>query len=113
MRLSKGVLDLAMELVVANEATGVGAHYLAVGRLANAAVAVLGPDLRLGSPAYVKTRALLRIAQVCPTSSVGFLMSLAWCWYDARTLPSAASLQQCSMPAGCSCMPRFDLTVAN
>ena len=68
VRLIQGVLDLAVELVVANEAAAVGALYPAVGRLANAAVAVLGPDLRLGSPAYVKTRALLRIAQVCSTN---------------------------------------------
>ena len=32
----------------------------AVGRLANALVAVLGPELTLGSPAYCSCRALIR-----------------------------------------------------
>ena len=36
----------------------------AVGRLANALVAVLGPELTLGSPAYCSCRALIREMQV-------------------------------------------------
>lgn len=35
-----------------------------VGRLANALVAVLGPELKLGSPAYCSCRALIREMQV-------------------------------------------------
>ena len=38
----------------------------AVGRLANALVAVLGPELTLGSPAYCSCRALIREMQVMP-----------------------------------------------
>jgi len=35
-----------------------------LGRLANAMVAVLGPEMKLGSPAYTKTRTLLLDLQV-------------------------------------------------
>ena len=36
----------------------------AVGRLSNALVAVLGPELTLGSPAYCRCRAIIREMQV-------------------------------------------------
>ena len=38
----------------------------AVGRLSNALVAVLGPELTLGSPAYCRCRAVIREMQVGP-----------------------------------------------
>ena len=54
----QGALALAMEAEVG---TGVRA---AVGRLANALVAVLGPDLSPGSAAYSRTKSLVRGMQV-------------------------------------------------
>ena len=40
----------------------------AVGRLASALVAVLGPELTLGSPAYCSCRALIREMQAGPVA---------------------------------------------
>lgn len=57
-------LELALDLLMSEEAYAVPGLRPAVGRLANALVAVLGPELRLGSDAYVKCKSLIREMQV-------------------------------------------------
>jgi hypothetical protein len=59
-------LELALDLLMSEEAYAVPGLRPAVGRLANALVAVLGPELRLGSDAYVKSKSLIREMQVDP-----------------------------------------------
>ena len=60
----------------------------AVGRLANALVAVLGPELTLGSPAYCSCRALIREMQVLPQHalSVSFVIFTRTCHEVANVL---------------------------
>jgi len=58
------VLDFETELLMAEGSNGVPGLRLALGRLANAMVAVLGPEMGLGSAAYTKTRTLLLDLQV-------------------------------------------------
>ena len=52
----------------------------AVGRLANALVAVLGPELTLGSPAYCSCRALIREMQVNDPATKHLQHVLPGCW---------------------------------
>ena len=58
------VLALEMDVLMSEEAAWLPGLRPALGRLANAMVAVLGPELSLGSAAYQKTRALLQDMQV-------------------------------------------------
>ena len=58
------VLNLETELLMSEDANGVPGLRPVLGRLANALVAVLGPDMTLGSPEYTKTRTLLLDLQV-------------------------------------------------
>ncbi|KAK9838575.1 hypothetical protein WJX81_008486 [Elliptochloris bilobata] len=53
-------LDLALGVLLAEGAAAVPGLRPAAGRLANAMVAVLGPELRLGSREYARCRALIR-----------------------------------------------------
>lgn len=53
-----------MRLLMSKEAAVVAGLRPALARLANAMVAVLGPELTLGSSAYSKTRSLLQDVQV-------------------------------------------------
>lgn len=55
---------MAMELLMSEEAAINPGVRPALARLANAMVAVLGPELTLGSAAYNKTRSLLQDLQV-------------------------------------------------
>ncbi|KAK9820084.1 hypothetical protein WJX72_005985 [[Myrmecia] bisecta] len=59
----KPTLALALQLLMSEEAYSVAGLRPAVGRLANALVAVLGPELTLGSDPYVKCKALIREMQ--------------------------------------------------
>ena len=59
------ILALELDLLMSEEAATMPAGLRpALGRLANAMVAVLGPELSLGSDAYTKTRSLLQDLQV-------------------------------------------------
>lgn len=53
------VLNLETELLMSEEADAVPGLRPVLGRLANAMVAVLGPEMTLGSASYTKTRTLL------------------------------------------------------
>ena len=55
---------MEMELLMSEEAAVTAGVRPAIARLANAMVAVLGPELTLGSAAYGKTRLLLQDLQV-------------------------------------------------
>ena len=59
------ILAVELDLLMAEEAATMPGLRPALGRLANAMVAVLGPELSLGSDAYTKTRSLLQDLQVC------------------------------------------------
>eukprot|EP00884_Botryococcus_braunii_P001693 jgi/Botrbrau1/11524/Bobra.0393s0003.2 len=56
-------LELALQLLMSEEAYGVAGLRPAVGRLTNALVAVLGPELTLGTEAYTKCKSLIREIQ--------------------------------------------------
>lgn len=58
------MLDLGVELLMSEESYEVPGLRPAVGRLVNALVAVLGPELTPGSNAYSKCKALIREMQV-------------------------------------------------
>lgn len=60
----QATLRHAVEALMLEENSAVPGLQPAVGRLANALVAVLGPELTLGSPAYCSCRALIREMQV-------------------------------------------------
>jgi hypothetical protein len=60
----------------------------AVGRLANALVAVLGPELRLGSRAYCACRALIREMQV-PVLAPGLFLNLTEMLFETGILVAA------------------------
>ena len=62
--LVQATLRHAVEALMLEENSAVPGLQPAVGRLANALVAVLGPELTLGSPAYCSCRALIREMQV-------------------------------------------------
>ncbi len=51
----------------------------AVGRLSNALVAVLGPELTLGSPAYCRCRAVIREMQVSPAFPCHSILPCIFC----------------------------------
>lgn len=52
------------ELLMSEDANAVSGLRPVLGRLANAMVAVLGPEMTLGSASYTKTRTLLLDLQV-------------------------------------------------
>lgn len=60
----QATLRHAVEALMLEENSAVPGLQPAVGRLASALVAVLGPELTLGSPAYCSCRALIREMQV-------------------------------------------------
>ena len=60
----QATLKHAVEALMLEDNVAVLGLQPAVGRLANALVAVLGPELTLGSPAYCSCRALIREMQV-------------------------------------------------
>ena len=62
--LLQEVLNLETELLMSEEANAVPGLRPVLGKLANAMVALLGPEMRLGSAAYTKTRTLLLDLQV-------------------------------------------------
>ena len=67
----QGTLQLALEaLMWPPLATGAGLR-AAVGRLANALVAVLGPELVPGSKAYTQTKMIIREMQVAASFAPG------------------------------------------
>ena len=59
----------------------------ALGRLANAMVAVLGPELSLGSDAYTKTRSLLQDLQVCGRLPLTLVCCAAYLASQEEVLP--------------------------
>ena len=59
----KATLAHAVDVLMVEDNNGVPGLQPAVGRLANALVAVLGPELTPGSPAYCKCKALIREMQ--------------------------------------------------
>lgn len=59
----QATLAHAVQVLMAEENAVVSGLLPAVGRLANALVAVLGPELMLGSPAYCRCRAIIREMQ--------------------------------------------------
>ena len=67
----------------------------AVGRLANALVAVLGPELTLGSPAYCSCRALIREMQVGVCTLV-----VGCCRWVLRRLQLCTDQEVCAPGAG-------------
>lgn len=60
----QGTLDFAVQLLMAEADYAHIGMRPAVGRLANAMIAALGPELRHGSPAYNQCRAIIREMQV-------------------------------------------------
>lgn len=64
VNLHQEVLNLETELLMSEEANAVPGLRPVLGRLANAMVAVLGPEMSLGSASYTKTRTLLLDLQV-------------------------------------------------
>jgi hypothetical protein len=60
----QATLAHAVEVLMAEDNAVVAGLQPAVGRLSNALVAVLGPELTLGSPAYCRCRAIIREMQV-------------------------------------------------
>lgn len=64
VRLLQASIDLALQLLMSEEAYGVSGLRPALGRLTNALVAVLGPELTLGTEAYTKCKSLIREIQV-------------------------------------------------
>lgn len=58
------LLALEMELLMSEDAVVVPGLRPALARLANAMVAVLGPELTTGSAAYTKTKCILQDLQV-------------------------------------------------
>ena len=61
------MLALSLELLMREESASVPGLRPAVGRMANALVAVLGPELTQGSKAYNLTKALIREMQATPS----------------------------------------------
>ncbi|KAK9865210.1 hypothetical protein WJX84_003181 [Apatococcus fuscideae] len=70
----KPTLALCLELVMREESTSVPGLRPAVGRMANALVAVLGPELTQGSKSYNLTKALIREMQGSSENSGGLLL---------------------------------------
>ena len=64
MSRGQATLDHATRALMSEDSFGVPGLQPAVGRLSNALVAVLGPELTLGSRAYCACRALIREMQV-------------------------------------------------
>ena len=62
-------LDFAVQLLMSEAAFSLAGLRPAMGRLANAMVAALGPELQLGSPAYKLCKAIIREMQVCRSSA--------------------------------------------
>ena len=60
---------MTLKIVMSEEPDNVAGLKSAIGRLVNAMVAVLGPELQLGSAAYNTTRALINDLQVSITMS--------------------------------------------
>lgn len=60
----QATLAHAVQVLMAEDNAAVAGLQPAVGRLANALVAVLGPELTLGSAAYCRCRAIIREMQV-------------------------------------------------
>lgn len=61
---AQGTLDYAVQLLMAEADYAHIGMRPAVGRLANAMIAALGPELRHGSPAYNQCRAIICEMQV-------------------------------------------------
>lgn len=61
---NQATLAHAVQVLMAEDNAAVAGLQPAVGRLANALVAVLGPELTLGSAAYCRCRAIIREMQV-------------------------------------------------
>ena len=60
----QATLDFAIQLLMTEADYGLVGMRPAVGRLANAMIAALGPELRRGSPPYNQCRAIIREMQV-------------------------------------------------
>ena len=71
--MQQGVLEMTLKIVMSEEPDNVAGLRSAIGRLVNAMVAVLGPELQLGSAAYNTTRALINDLQVSITLSDALL----------------------------------------
>ena len=82
----QATLRHAVEALMLEENAAVPGLQPAVGRLANALVAVLGPELTLGSPAYCSCRALIREMQAGPLapSLCHPCDSVVWRWKGMR-----------------------------
>lgn len=60
----QATLDFAVRLLMSEAAYSYPGLRPALGRLSNAMVAALGPELRLGSPVYTLCRSIIREMQV-------------------------------------------------
>lgn len=63
--LVQAALGFSMQLLLSEADYAMSGIRPAVARLANAMIAALGPELRLGSPVYNQCRAIIREMQVC------------------------------------------------
>lgn len=84
----QGALALAVEALMWEESEVGPAVRAAVGRLANALVAVLGPELSPGSAAYSRTKSLVRGMQVAlrPGEGPGGIGPPKWGPYHQTSL---------------------------
>lgn len=92
-----------MQLLMTEADYGLVGMRPAVGRLANAMIAALGPELRRGSPAYNQCRAIIREMQV--GRLVLFMLGCRWLCAGGAHCSSAITLTTSAAPSSMQCRP--------